>query len=212
MKQFNPYENTTEHPDHQKSEEGSLEKKEDKDNKTPEETLLEDGVVTSCEYYSGTVDFREMSVEHLPKHAQDYVKILVEILYNPILKDSVEDIIDENGVHVPGLRAHIKTKLKEKGNMDLYQFYASNRLEASNISNTFNLMEFIAAEVPFSDELKNKIKDALSLFSDPDGHELNSERYHHMTNQEKYAFVQGTMTHLLEFALNEFLAPKALVE
>ena len=171
--------------------------------------LIEKGYANSCEYYSGTRDFRTASLENVSEDVRPYVEGLIMLLYGPILRDSVEDKRDEHGKHIAGIRSGIKTKLANENNQDLYDAYASNRLESSSISNTFNMIEFINSVQSLPAELTKEMNDLATQFSETSVAELNPEKYYQMNNEQKYAFVKGPLTGFVEKVMNYLIFEKS---
>ena len=171
-----------------------------------ENKLIEGKFIDSCEYYEGPKDYRKESFLHLPETVQVYPEILIKLLYCPILRDSLEEVFDNNGKRVEGRRAHLKEEVEKKG-LGEKEFYASNRLEASNIQNVFSMLNYIDEQLPFSPEVKHEIQETLAVFSFEKKDESPSG-YFKMSNEEKYQFVVGPVTQMIENALDELLAKK----
>jgi len=127
--------------------------------------LKDNGYVSEVRMYEDTRHVTRISPSDVPDAVSEWLPFFVNFLQSPILIDLYEDNV--NGVVKKGFRKERRASLREK-DIALYQFYESNKLHASNISNQLFILDMVHESCPMNTELKKEFDEIVAtVCSDP---------------------------------------------
>ena len=168
------------------------------------EDLKAKGYITEYIPYDDVYGFAERDLNGIPESEREIVGHLVEVVLGSVLKDDIPEQYNALGQAIKGTRAHIRNYMYSLGK-EAYHFYDYNKLQASNISSTLQLISSLQGDVHFSPKTTQEYESLCDEFTENKNHPFQIDAYYKFNNKEKYAF-EKKYTKLLEDVLNETFA------
>lgn len=155
--------------------------------------------------YEDPKGFNHRSLDTMPDEVKDDVRMLLRFVNAPILKDAIEEQYTETGEIIKGARSHIHTFTQSEG-LEMQDFYNSNKLEASNISNALFVSSWMKEKNLLSPKTIEELERVRSAFAPKDSiDDYSIGQYYSFSREKKYAF-EKEVTTLLEDVLTDVFA------